>query len=113
MSGLETKKKWIEVGYDLFANEGPEGVQVERMSRILKLNKSGFYHHFVNMEIFAADLVAHHHNMFELYLADAADCKNVDPEYIRVIIKHKYTVLAHIHLVRNKTNLFYYGALIN
>lgn len=91
MSGSETKKKWIEIGYDLFANEGPEGVQVERMSRILKLNKSGFYHHFGNMELFSSELVTYHHHMIELYLADAAACKNIDPEYLEVMVKHKHT----------------------
>jgi AcrR family transcriptional regulator len=110
MSGSETKKKWIEIGYDLFENEGPEGVQVERMSRILKLNKSGFYHHFGNMELFSAELVTHHQYMIELYLADAAASKNIDPEYLLVMLKHKHTILAHIQLVRNKTNHFYYGA---
>lgn len=110
MPGLATKKKWIEIGYDLFANEGPEGVQVERMSRVLKLNKSGFYHHFGDMEVYAAELITHHQNMVELFLMDAAECKNIDPEYLGVMVKHRHTVLAHVQLVKNKTSLYYYGA---
>ncbi len=110
MPGSATKKKWIEIGYDLFANEGPEGVQVERMSRILKLNKSGFYHHFGDMEVFAAELVAHHNDMAEKYLSDAAACKVIDPEYLMVMVKYKLAVLAHVQLVRNKNKLYYYGA---
>lgn len=33
---------WIEAGYEQFAAEGLEGIQVERLARITGLNKSGY-----------------------------------------------------------------------
>jgi hypothetical protein len=43
----KTIQGWLDVGYKIFAHEGPEGIQVERLARILGVNKSGFYHFFV------------------------------------------------------------------
>ena len=43
---------WTEEGYRLFAKEGLDGIQVERLARILSLNKSGFYHYFGDLEGF-------------------------------------------------------------
>ena len=51
---------WTEVGYDLFAHEGLDGIQVERLARILQLNKSGFYHYFGDLEGFCMELFALH-----------------------------------------------------
>jgi len=33
---------WIKAGYKLLGKEGVDGVKVERLARILQLNKSGF-----------------------------------------------------------------------
>lgn len=103
-------KKWIHTGYELFAQEGPEGIQVERLARILGLNKSGFYHYFGDMESFSKELIKHHYVVFNQFLHDAANCNTVDPEYAMVLLKHKTTVMAQMHLVRNKSNPMFYGA---
>jgi len=39
-----SKEKWIEAGYELFAREGLKEVRIERLARDLDLNKSSFYH---------------------------------------------------------------------
>lgn len=83
---------------------------MERLARILTLNKSGFYHYFGDLENFAEQLVNYHYRMFDPFLRDVSACKNIDPEYINCLIKHKTTVMVQIHLVRNKTNRLYYGA---
>jgi AcrR family transcriptional regulator len=110
MSEPNAQKKWIETGYELFAEEGPEGIQVERLARMLSLNKSGFYHYFGDMESFSKQLIGHHYRMFDLFLDDVAVCENVDPEYAHVLLKHKVMVMAQMHLVRNKSNPMFYGA---
>lgn len=103
-------KKWIETGYELFAQEGPVGIQVERLARILGLNKSGFYHYFGDMETFSEELIKHHYRLFDQFLKDLESCANVDPDSILVLLKHKVTVMAQMHLVRNKSNSMFYGA---
>jgi hypothetical protein len=44
MSKKNSIRTWLEAGYDQFADEGLEGLQIERLSRITNLNKSGYYH---------------------------------------------------------------------
>jgi AcrR family transcriptional regulator len=51
---------WIKAGYELFAEEGPEGIQIERLARILNLNKSGFYHYFGSHETYFEHLMQYH-----------------------------------------------------
>jgi AcrR family transcriptional regulator len=43
---------WIKAGYKLLGTEGMDGIKVERLARILDLNKSGFYHYFGTMEFY-------------------------------------------------------------
>jgi AcrR family transcriptional regulator len=109
MSKSSTLNKWLETGYDLFAQEGPEGLQIERLARILALNKSGFYHYFGDIENFSKQLIKHHYTLFDQFLKDVEGCNNVDPEYAMILLKHKATVMAQMHLVRNKSNPIFYG----
>ena len=55
---------WTEEGYCLFAKEGLHGIQVERLARILGLNKSEFYHYFGDIEGFCYALVLLHKKRF-------------------------------------------------
>lgn len=92
---------WTEEGYLLFAKEGIEGVQIERLSRILQLNKSGFYHYFGDLDGFCEQLLALHEKKTDCFLADARDAKTIDPEYLEAIVNHKISIMFHIQLIRN------------
>ena len=104
MGGAKTSEKWIQAGYELFASEGIDGVHVERLARMLGLNKSGFYHYFVDVDNFSRQLIQHHFTAFDNFIKDVDHCQNIDPEYIGVLINHKTTIMAQIHLVRNRGN---------
>ncbi len=106
---MNTSDRWIEVGYDLFAKEGPEGIQIERLARILGLNKSGFYHYFGDLESYYKQLVQWHYRVYTLFIDDVAKCENVDPEYLQVGLQHKIAVMAQMQFVRNKSNPKFYG----
>jgi len=54
---LVKKEDWIELGYKLFAELGDTGINVEKMARILKVNKSSFYWHFKTRKIFIEQLI--------------------------------------------------------
>lgn len=43
---VATKEDWIKLGYKLFSASGELGIVVDKMSRLLKCNKSSFYWHF-------------------------------------------------------------------
>jgi len=109
MSELKASEKWIVAGYELFAKEGPVGIQVERLARILNLNKSGFYHYFGDMENFSRQLIRYHYRLFGQFLDEYADCQNVDPEYLNIVVKHKISVMGQMQMVRNKSNPLFYN----
>ena len=102
MNRSKTSEKWIKAGYELFASQGLDGVRVERVARMLGLNKSGFYHYFVDLDNFSRQLIQHHSTAFDAFLEDVGQCQNIDPEYISVLIKHKITIMGQIHLVGDR-----------
>lgn len=101
---------WTEEGYSLFASEGMDGIQVERLSRILQLNKSGFYHYFGDMEGFYAELVKLHHKKIGEFLRRVGEIKKPAPEYLQLIIENTPSVMFQVQLKRNKCHYAFYEA---
>lgn len=101
---MNNSQAWINVGYDLFAHEGHEDLKVERLARILNLNKSGFYHYFGTHDIFIECLVQHHHRMVDLLIKDIGNVRTFDPGYLHVLVNHMVTVMANMQLMRNRHN---------
>ncbi|MCC6413116.1 MAG: TetR/AcrR family transcriptional regulator [Saprospiraceae bacterium] len=98
-------EKWIEGGYDLLAHEGLEGVQIEKLARIVGLNKSGFYHYFSDRDGFLKQLMQYHGVKATELATDVSKAKNIDPEFIDVLLKYKVPVIVHMQLVRNRNNI--------
>jgi len=93
---------WTEAGYELFAREGFEAIQIEKLARLLQLNKSGFYHYFGDLEVFLDELLRLHRQKANLYMADIREVQTIDPEYFQIVVKHKVPVMFHMHLFRTK-----------
>ncbi len=110
MSDINASERWVEAGYNLFVKEGPDGLQVERLARILGLNKSGFYHYFGDMENYTARLIKYHYREFDLFMNDVAKCKCVHPDYHEVIYKHRVMAMGQMQLARNKDHPMFLGA---
>jgi AcrR family transcriptional regulator len=94
--------KWIETGYNLLADPGPEGVHIEKIARILRTNKSSFYHFFGTLEIFYDELMQHHYDKVDLVLNDCKHARSLDPEYLEQVVKHKVTIMVQVQLARHK-----------
>ncbi len=61
MSNLPVnQKKWIETGYNLFGDIGNQALNVEKLSNIVGLRRSSFYHYFGSMDQFEEALLDHH-----------------------------------------------------
>ena len=104
---MEKQKKssvWTEEGYCLFAKEGLYGIQVERLARILSLNKSGFYHYFGAVEGFYSALVQLHKKKVGEFLEEVAVTKKLDPDYLHLLIKYRDVVMFQMQLTRNSSN---------
>lgn len=113
MTKFKASEKWIDAGYDLFAHDGLEHIQIERMARILGLNKSGFYHYYGTLEIFFEQLVIHHNTKIDLLITDIQDCQNIDPDILNTLIKHDVTLMAQVHFTRNKSNPLFHSVSEN
>ena len=98
----DSKKSWIELGYELFSEEGHEGLQVERLARILKKNKSGYYHYFGDKDAFLMALMAEHQERAHAYAEQIKLIQDFDPEYIQLMVQNKTAILFQMQLVKNR-----------
>ena len=90
---------WIKAGYSILGKEGIEGIKVERLARILDLNKSGFYYYFGSMEIFLHKLIRYHVSEAKMVAQELAGCINLDPDLLMLVIKHKEFFLVESQLL--------------
>jgi len=93
---------WIQAGYNLFSQEGHEGIQIERLARILDLNKSGFYHFFGDRDTFFEHLMLYHTSVADQFKKEIDACSSFDPGYLEVVMKYKVPILINNQLVRNR-----------
>ena len=101
--GMNNSQRWMNEGYDLFAREGPEGIQVERLARVLGLNKSGFYHHFGDRNTYLASTYVEMSDQPELALRyfrlirDVVYARinfdNFTPEFLRIIVSEAKAIM--------------------
>jgi len=101
---------WTEEGYRLFSKEGLDGIQVERLARILRLNKSGFYHYFGDLDGYCSELLALHKKKIDEFLAELRELKTLDPDYLYLLIEYAETVMVQVQLTRSQNNKLFYAA---
>lgn len=102
MPKANSLQTWIDNGYTLFAREGLEGIQVERLARISTFNKSGFYHYFGDRDTYLEQLMNHHYNIAKVFAQEAQVINQFDPDFIHLLLRHSNAILAHRQLVRNR-----------
>jgi AcrR family transcriptional regulator len=105
MPSRETNlQHWINTGYTLFAEEGLEALNVERLARVAGLSKSGFYHHFRDREGFLENILDFHLSIAGKMLGELQNMEAVDPDLLIILLRWKTSVLAHQQLVKNRSN---------
>jgi len=95
---------WTQQGYELFAEEGLDGIQVERLARMLHLNKSGFYHYFGDMEVYWTTLLEYHKQLAEVYFDDIRMIDTIDPQLFHIMVDRKVSIMFQMQLVRCSKN---------
>ena len=75
----------MEAGYDLFGKIGTAAFNVERLSMIVSLSRSSFYHHFSDMEIYETDLCDYHIQHYQQLSEELDNCQNFDPDLLDLI----------------------------
>lgn len=73
---VATKVQWIQLGYQLFSENGIKGVNVDEMSKSLKCNRSSFYWHFKSKKDFINELVEYWINTYTLEVITKVDTKD-------------------------------------
>jgi AcrR family transcriptional regulator len=83
---------WIIQGYQTFATEGPFGLKVEQLAKAVGKNKSSFYHHFSDLDIFTTVLLDAHFQQTIVMAEKEAECTTVE-ELLDVLVDHKIDLL--------------------
>jgi AcrR family transcriptional regulator len=102
---LDSKEPWILCGYDTFSKEGPKGIKIEVIARQVSKNKSSFYHHFADLDIFTDLLLTYHIERAKIIAQQETLCKNVIPDLLNVLLNFKIDLLFNRQLRINRTNI--------
>lgn len=118
------KQPWIQAGYILFAEAGPDGLQVEVLARRVKKSKSSFYHHFADLDVFTELLLQYHLDQAKRVAQREALCQNIVPDLIHLLLDVRHDLLfnrqlrIHHHVPAfktcfNRTNQYLEDAFLN
>lgn len=80
------RQQWIDAGYALFAEEGPSGLKVEVLARRMGRSKSGFYHHFADVEVFRELLLREHVERSRRIADRERACTRLVPELLELLV---------------------------
>jgi AcrR family transcriptional regulator len=97
------QQPWIEKGYQVFAYQGPVGLKIERLAKGIGKNKSSFYHHFADLEIFTGILLKYHLEQAQIMAEKESKCASLE-ELIEIILEHKIDLLFNRQLRIHREN---------
>ncbi|MEM9822482.1 MAG: TetR/AcrR family transcriptional regulator [Bacteroidota bacterium] len=101
----QKKQEWIEKGYELVAKDGFNCLGVELMAKVVNKSKSSFYHYFGDLDGFKEELLKHHLTSSHYFAQRVAQCKNIHPETLEVLLEHQTDVFFHKQLRINRGDL--------
>lgn len=96
--------KWLEAGYEMFAEIGPGNFNVEQLAKKIGSNKSGFYHYFVDREIFFEELMIYHSQVGEKFAQELSILNDFMPGYPQLLFRYKTGMFVQIQLRINFDN---------
>jgi len=111
MEIIKTKEIWIKEGYKVFAIHGEKGLKIESLAKVVGINKSSFYHYFVDLEIFIDQLLEYHLFQSKIIADKENKAEYIDPELIEILIEHKIDLLFNRQLRINQNNQNYLKTL--
>ncbi len=107
MHTAPSERPWIEAGYTLFAQAGPDALKVEQLARQVGISKSSFYHHFADIPVFIERLLAYHRQRATALGILAQDCRSFDPDYLKLLVDHRIDLLFQRQLRRHREDQAY------
>ncbi len=94
----------MDAGYDLFGKIGTAAFNVERLSMMVALSRSSFYHHFSDMEIYESELFNRHMEHYNLLSGRVDDCQTFDPDLLQVVNEFKGAMAFQRQLLINESS---------
>lgn len=89
---------WVQVGYSAFAESGPASLKIEALARQIAINKSSFYHHFADLELFIEQLLKKHINRVKSLAQAERGAERLDPDLIGILMAFRVDLLFHKQL---------------
>jgi AcrR family transcriptional regulator len=103
----DSKAIWIHTGYTIFALAGRAGLKIEVLAKKAGINKSSFYHHFADLEIFIDQLQKHHIQQAHIIADKERSAEKIDPDLIDILVEHKMDLLFNRQLRIDRDNKDY------
>jgi len=94
----DNNRIWIETAYDAFAQQGPNGLKIESIARVIGKSKSSFYHHFADLELFTDVLLGYHLDRAKNIALRMQRCDRMDPDMLELLVDVKTDILFHRQL---------------
>lgn len=98
---IDNKQKWILAGYQFFGEIGPEAFNVEKLSNIVGLNRSSFYHYFGDMEVFESHLLRYHIGQYKYFYELIKDYNSFEKLFSEEVMQHKHELSFQRQLLVN------------
>lgn len=100
--------KWLETAYYLFAEVGPDNLNVLSLSEACGLSRSNFYYHFPDKEYLIDQLLKMHLESSENYKIDIKEnLHSFLPDIHKIVVSYKLGIKFHWQLFRNRHTLKY------
>ena len=85
--------KWLQQGYELFGEIGPLALNAEKLSSLVGLNRSSFYHYFGTMEAFEKDLLEFHIERYKIVGDIIKDYEALEELFSEDVFQHQDALL--------------------
>lgn len=98
-----SKERWLEEGYQQFAESGPENLSINKLSKSVESSRASFYHYFGDIEVFIGELLSMH-----LKIANDFDqsgmtrCKKLFPDLYNILAENPIPLMFNIQLFRHR-----------
>lgn len=100
-----TKQIWIEKGYDLFGEYGPDGLSIKLLAEKAGLPRTNFYYHFADKEDLIEQLLHLHNQVSENYCEALKDQMHVFiPDLYKITVQYPQGFKFHRQLFLNRND---------
>ena len=99
----DNRQKWIITGYQLFGEIGADAWNIEKLSTLVGLNRSSFYHYFGDLETFEKEVLDYHVQRYEIIWHIIKDYRSFEQLFEDEVFEHKDALAFQRQLMINES----------